>query len=141
MDFGFLAVPNIAGMRFIRYVKILAILLMFGVCLFFVVFCVVRYWRKKTLIRQLDTLDTHTLDLQKKMLIQKIVQSSGKTKLVLFIEYLEKFVTTDAYANLWELFASQWFSAQDIHEFERVLYTDAPLSDWLKTTIDQYFTS
>lgn len=94
IDFSFLAIPNIAGMRF---VKILAILLMFGVCLFFVVYFFLQYRKKKALVKQLDALDSQTLDLQKQLLIQKIIQSSDKTKLVLFIEYLEKFVTTKSY--------------------------------------------
>lgn len=93
------------------------------------------------LVQQLDTFDSHALDLQKQLLIQKIATSSGKTKLVLFIAYLEKFATSDTYANLWELFATQWFSVEEIREFECVLYANAPLSDWLKHIIDNYFTS
>ncbi len=128
IDFSFLAIPNIAGMRFIRYVKILAILLMFGVCLFFVVYFFLQYRKKKALVKQLDALDSQTLDLQKQLLIQKIIQSSDKTKLVLFIEYLEKFVTTKSYTWIRELLSLHGFSHQEIRECERVLYADQKLS-------------
>lgn len=140
-NFSFLAVPNIAGMRFVRYIKIVGSMVLFGICLFFVVYFYLQYRRKKMLVQQLDTFDSHTLDLQKQLLIQKIMQSSDKTKLVLFIEYLEKFVTTKSYTWVRELLSLHGFSHQEIRVCEHVLYADAPLSDWLKNTINNYFTS
>lgn len=97
----------------------------------------------------MDTIDHQTQDFWKQLLIQKIQKSSGKTKLILFIEYLEKFVTTDAtgeqpvqaYANLSELLSSQWFTRQDVEECEQVLYTDKELSKHIEHKIDTYFTS
>jgi hypothetical protein len=55
------------------------------------------------LIHQLDDFDQQTQALGKQLLRQKIQKASDTTKLILFIEYLEKFVTTKSYANLSEL--------------------------------------
>lgn len=147
-DFSFLAVPNIEGMRLSWYIQIFGIALLFGVSLFFVIYFLLRYRRKQVLSHQLDAFDLQSQDLGKQLLQQKISTSSGKTKLVLFIEYLEKFITTDAtrawlvqtYANLWELLLPQWFSPKDIEEFEQVIYTDKQLSQGLEDAIDRYFT-
>ena len=99
-DFSFLAVPNIQGMRLLWYIQIFGIVILFGVCLFFVLYFLLRYRRRQKLFHQLDAFDYQTHHLRKQLLHQKIQKSSGKTRLVLFIEYLEKFVTTEPYANL-----------------------------------------
>lgn len=148
LDFSFLAVPNIEGMRLSRYIQIFGIALLFGVSLFFVIYFLLRYRRKQVVLHQLDDFDRKAQDLGKQLLQQKILQSSGKTKLVLFIEYLEKFITTDAirdwsvqaYTNLWELLLPQWFSPKDVEECEQVIYTDKQLSQGLENAIDTYFT-
>jgi hypothetical protein len=60
-------------------------------------------------------------------------------KVSLFIEYLEKFVTTASYANISELLVSQWFIDKDIQEIERVLYANDTLSKHLTKSIHRYF--
>jgi hypothetical protein len=55
------------------------------------------------LFHQLADFDQQAHGLEKQLIIQKIKKSSGKTKLILFIEYLERFVTSEPYANLSEL--------------------------------------
>lgn len=147
-DFSFLAVPNIAGMRLSWYIQIFGIVILFGICLFFVLSFFLRYRRKQNVFHQLDDFDRQANNLGKQLLQQKISKSSGKTKCILFIEYLEKFITTDAagdwpvyaYANIWELLLSQWFTSKDIEEFEQVIYTDKQLSQRLEGAIDTYFT-
>jgi hypothetical protein len=96
LDFSFLAVPNIQGMRLLRYIQLFGIVILFGVSLFFVLYFLLRYRRKNVVFHQLDAIDHHSQDLKKHLLHQKIIRSSGKTKCILFIEYLEKFITTDA---------------------------------------------
>ncbi len=142
-NFSFLAVPNVGGMRLWRYIQIFGIVLLFGTCLFFVIYFRLIYRRKKALVHQLDIIDHQTQDLGKQLLIQKIQKSSGKTKLILFIEYLEKFVTTDAtdawpvqaYANLSELLLPQWFTHQEVEEYEQVLYSNVHLSKQLENRL------
>lgn len=131
-DFSFLAVPNIEGMRVLRYIKIFGIVLLFGVCLFFVLYFWNRYRKGKKLLQQLDSFDQRAQVLEQELVLQKIQKSSGKTKLVLFIEYLEKFITTEPYANLSELLIPQWFTLKEVHELTEVLYTDKKLSERLE---------
>ncbi len=66
-----------------------------------------RYRKKKALSHQFDHFDQQAQDLAKQLLYQKLHKASGKTKLILFIEYLEKFVTTSTYANVSELLSTQ----------------------------------
>jgi len=140
-DFSFLAVPNIGGMRLWWYIQIFGIVLFFGVCLFFVIYFLLIYRRKKVLLHQLYDFDQQAQNLGKQLLIQKVQKSSGKAKLVLFIEYLEKFVTTEPHANLSDLLSPQWFTVKEIQEIEQVLYTDTQLSKQLEHVINHYFTS
>ena len=67
------------------------------------------------------------------------MQSSDTTKLILFIEYLEKFVTTKPYANISELLSLQWFTPEDIQACEHILYADGKLSQHLEMKIDKSF--
>jgi len=139
-DFSFLAVPNIEGMRVLRYIKIFGIVLLFGVCLFFVLYFWSKYRTGKKLFKQLDSFDQRAHVLEQELILQKIQKSSGKTKLVLFIEYLERFVTNkstgawpvQAYANIAELLISQWCTHKEAEEFSEVLYADKKLSQHLE---------
>ena len=110
---------------------------MFGVCLFFVIYFRLIYRRKKALFHQLDQFDQQAQDLGKQLLVQKIHASSGKTKLILFIEYLEKFVTTAPYANLSELLIPHGFTHKEVEEISEVLYADKKLAHHLETKIDE----
>jgi len=134
-DFSFLAVPNIQGMRLLWYIQIFGIVILFGVCLFFVLYFLLRYRRRQKTIHQLNDFDHQAQHLKRQLLHQKIQKSWGKTRLVLFIEYLEKFVTTECYADLWELLLPKWFTHQEIEEIEQVLYTDKKLSKPLEEKI------
>lgn len=140
-DFSFLAVPNIEGMRLWWYIQIFGIAAFFGVCLFFVIYFWLIYRRKQVLTHQLHDFDQQAQDLGKQLLRQKIYKTSGKTKLILFIEYLERFITTEPYANLSELLLSQWFTVKEIEECEHILYSDKNISKHIEDTIDAYFTS
>lgn len=148
-DFSFLAVPNIEGMRLWWYIQIFGICIIFGMCLFFVVYSWLIYRRKQKLVHQSDDFDQQAQDLNQTLLRQNIKKSTGKNKLILFIEYLERFITTDAtgarpvqaYANLWELLLPQWFTPAEVEEFQLVLYTDKQLSKHSEHRIDTYFTS
>lgn len=139
-ELSFLAIPNIDGMRLWWYIQIFGIAIVFGICLFLLIYFFLKYRRAKSLSRQVALFDRHSQDLGKQLLIQKIQKSSGKDKLVLFIEYLERFITSDTYANLWELFHAQWFSAEEIQVFERAIYADKWLSQQWEQSIDTYFT-
>ena len=138
--FSFLAVPNIEGMRLWWYIQIFGIVVFFGVCLFFVVYFWLLYRRKQSLIRQLHDFDHSTQDFSKQLLHQKIQKTSGKTKLILFIEYLEKFVTTKAYSNVSELLLTQWWTQEEVKIAEQLIYTDNILSKDIESKIDNYFT-
>lgn len=136
-DFSLLAIPNIEGMRFLRYIKVFGIVLFFWACLFLCIYFWITYRRKSKQMKQFHYFDQQTENLTKQLLLQKIHQSSGKAKLLLFIEYLEKFVTTRAYANIAELLALQWFTVHEIKELEATLYTDRQLSKDLEMKMDQ----
>ena len=136
-DFSFLAVPNIEGMRRWWYIQILGIVIFFGICLFFTIYFLLRYRRRQKLFRQFGQYDQQAQDLGRQLLIDKIRKSSGKTKLILFIEYLEKFVTTKAYAKLPELLSPQRFTHAEATECEQVLYTNTELSKHIETKIDE----
>ncbi len=140
-DFSFLAVPNIEGMRLWWYIQIIGIVFFFGVCLFFVLYFWMIYRRNKTLIHQLDSFDHQSSQLAQQLLHQKILKASGKPKLVLFIEYLEKFITNKPYVNLSELLLSQWFTQPETEECLKILYTDYQLSKHIAHRIDTYFIS
>jgi len=138
-DFSFLAIPNIEGMRLWWYIQLFGIVALFGVCLFFVIYFRLLYRRKQQLIHHMHDVDQQTQDLGKDMLRHKIKQSSDATKLILFIEYLEKFVTTKPYANISELLSLQWFTPDDIQACEHILYADGKLSKHLEMKIDKSF--
>lgn len=145
-DFSFLAVPNIQGMLLWWYIQIFGIVFLFGVCLFFVIYFGLIYRRNKAVLRQLDAFDHQTHDLEKQLLLQKIRIASDKTKLVLFIDYLQRFITnktTDKlvhpYASVSELLLSQWFVDKDVEICEKILYQKEELSPHIATKIDEYF--
>lgn len=75
--------------------------------------------------------------LEQDLFVQKIMKASGKLKVSLFIEYLEKFVTTSPYANISELLSSQWFVDKDIQAIEGVLYAHQKISKELEWDIDK----
>ena len=106
-DFSFLAVPNIEGMRLLWYIQIFGIVIFFGICLFFVIYFILRYRRRKSFLQQYEHIDQQAQNLGKQLFIQNIQKASGKTKLTLFIEYLERFSTNTVYANILELLISQ----------------------------------
>lgn len=139
-DFSFLAVPNIEGMHMWWYIQIFGIVILFGICLFFILYFLLKYRRSQALLHKADIIDHQAQDFGKQLLIQNIQKSSGKDKLVLFIEYLEKFVTLGTYANLSQLLHTQWFAAHHIQEFEQVIYAHIQPSKQLEYTIDAYFT-
>ncbi|MFA7298022.1 MAG: hypothetical protein WC010_00025 [Candidatus Absconditabacterales bacterium] len=93
------------------------------------------------LTHQLHDFDQKTQDLGKQLLYQKIHTSTDKKKLILFIEYLEKFVTNTPYANLGELLSVQGFTAKEVEECEQILYTDKKISKHIENIIDNYFIS
>jgi hypothetical protein len=147
-DFSFLALPNIEGMRFWWYIQSIGILVLFGVSLFFVIYFRLLYRRQKKVIHQLDTIDNQSYVLAKQLISKKIFTSSGKTKLVLFIDYLEKFVTNKdtiqtapSYATISELLLSVWFTPSEAKACEMVVYSDNELSSSLSHRIDTYFIS
>lgn len=140
-DFSFLAIPNIEGMRLWWYIQIFGIGILFGISLFFVLYFWLKYRRKYRFAHQLDHVRHQSQDLAKQLLIQKIQKASNKTKLVLFIEYVEKFVTTKSYANPWELLISQWFTQTEVEECEHILYSDKKISKHIEDIIDNYFIS
>lgn len=140
-DFSFLAVPNIEGMRLWWYIQIFGIGIFFGICLFFVIYFRLIYRRKKALVYQLNNFDQQAQNLWKQLLQQKIQISTGKTKLTLFIEYLERFVTNKPYANVWELLLPQWFISKEVEECEQIIYADKELSKHIEHKIHNYFTS
>jgi len=106
-EFSFLAVPNIEGLWVLRYVKMIVIVIVLGVSLFFVIFFWIRYRRKHLLFHQFTAVDLQAQIMKKQLLQKRIHTATDKTKLVLFIEYLEKFVTNTVYANIGELLISQ----------------------------------
>ena len=58
-------------------------------------------YRKNRILRHhFDNFDQQAQDLAHHMLRHKIEKISGKKKLILFIEYLEKFITNTSYANI-----------------------------------------
>lgn len=144
-DFNFLAVSNIEGMRFLRYIKILGIGVVFGVSLFFLIYFIIKDRRKKILKKKFTIYDHKSLLLSQDLLRQNIINASGKLKVSLFIEYLEKFVTTTSiddwplqpYANISELLSSQWVEHLYIQEIESVLYAHQKASQQLEVYIHE----
>jgi len=136
--FSFLAVPNIEGMRLWWYIQIFGIVILFGICLFFVLYFLRTYRRAQELLQQSDHIDLQAQKLGKQLLTQKIQKSSGKIKLTLFIEYLERFSTNTSYANVWELLLAQWFTAEEVKACEQVLYTDKELWKNMEIKIDNF---
>jgi len=106
-DFAFLAVPNIEGMRVLRYIKVFGIVIIFGVCLLCFIYFIVKYRRAKLLVQQLQVYDEKAYVLERELFVQKIMKAEGKLKVSLFIEYIEKFITTTSYANIIELLVPQ----------------------------------
>lgn len=146
-DISFLAIPNIEGMRLARYIKIFGIALLFGVCLFFILYFRFQYRKGKKLFQQLDSFDQRAKDMEKELALQKIHKSTGKELARLFVDYLERFVTNkttgfwpvQAYANLAELIEPQWFTAKEAEELAETLYADKSLPKILENKIHHYF--
>lgn len=84
--------------------------------------------------------DQHAKELEKQLFLQKIRKSLGKELLILFIEYLERFVTNEPYANLLELLIPQGFTHKEAEELSEVLYTEKKLSKHLETKIAEILT-
>ncbi len=145
VDFSFLAIPTIEGMRLWRYIQIFGSVVLFGICLFFVVYWLLKRRIHYKLSRQYDdvVLQSHTFTQQ--VLIRNIIATSGKTKLVLFIEYMERFVTivsTDAQPISITIPILLWscqFTAQELQTIEHVLYAHWHLSSVIETKINRYF--
>ena len=145
LDFSFLSVPNIEGMRLWWYIQLFGIVVLFGVSLFFVFYFWFVYHKKQQVLHQLDAFGAQARELQQQLLQHKIEKAKGKTKLILFIEYLERFVTSESpaksvrtYANVSELLIFQGFTPQEVQDFEHVLYADWLLPRVLEKKITQY---
>ena len=106
-DFSFLAMPNIEGIVVVWYLRMIGSVLLFGVSIFFVHYFWLRYRRRQKSFAQAHEYDFTTQQLYKEMLIQKIFHASDTTKLVLFIEYVEKFITTKPYSDISTLLMTQ----------------------------------
>lgn len=106
-DISFLAIPNIVGLRFAWYLQVIGSVLLFGVCLFFVLYFLSLHRKKKAWSRKLQDIDQQSWEVEKQLFQENICTASGKRKLVLFIEYLEKFVTIKPYSRLFDLLVSQ----------------------------------
>jgi hypothetical protein len=104
-----------------------------------VIYFRLKYRRRKNLFQQVDHIDQQAHDLGKQILIQKIQKSLGKNKLILFIEYLEKFVTNKPYANISQLLVLHGFTQQEAEECEKALYTEIQISKYSEHIIDDYF--
>jgi len=76
LDFSFLAVPNIEGMRFLWYLKVIGLVLVFGVCLFFLLYFLVKYRRGKALFKTLAQHDRQAQRLEQQMLLEKVLKKS-----------------------------------------------------------------
>ena len=76
--------------------------------------------------------------MEQQLMLQKIFKSSDKELVVLFIDYLERFVTNNHYANVDELLLSCGFSQSEAEDIQKVLYMDAPLSTSLEVKIHRY---
>ena len=137
-DFSFLAVPNIEGMRLWWYIQIFGSVVLFGLSLFFVIYFWLIYRKKHHVFHQLAIFDRQAQELQQQLFHHKIQKATGKTKLILFIEYLERFVTSTSYANVSELLFLQGFTSPEVENIEHVLYADWLLSSIVETKIDKY---
>lgn len=91
-------------------------------------------------MKQLHIFNHYSKEMEQELIIQRIRKSSGKELVVLFIDYLERFVTNNHYANIAELLLSCGFNKSDVEDIEKVLYMDTLLSKSLETKIHHYFT-
>jgi len=140
LDLWFVAVPNIEGIRFLWYLKVIVMILVFGFSLFFLLLFVIRYRRASMLLQQTEEYSYHTSLLEQQLFAQKIFASTGKKKVLLFIDYLERFVTIWPYANIFELFCRQGFSKKEAKELCEVIYTNILLSPALEDKITKMLT-
>lgn len=140
-EISFLAIPNIAGMRLWWYIQVFGSVIFFWICLFFVLYFWSKYRKGKKLSHQLEHFDHRAQDIQRELVLQKIHKSSGKNLCVLFVDYLERFVTNKSYANLSELLVLHWFTHKEAKEIAEVLYTDKELPKHIEYKITAYFTS
>jgi len=134
-DIVFLAIPNIEGMRILRYLKVFGSVSLFGVCLFIFVYIWKHYRQQKKRIVQFTRFDEESHLLQKHLLLQKIATTWGKELLILFIDYLERFVTLDSYSSISDLLLSLWYTSKEIQKMEHVLYANQKLSEHLESKI------
>lgn len=141
-----LAIPNIQGMHFWWYIQILGSVCLFALSLFFVLYYVLQTGKKARLVSQLHHIATQAQSLEQTLLVDKISKASGKPKLILFIAYLEKFVTTNLawsssaphYANVAELLMSIWFTSQEALLCEQIISTHVSLPKDIERKIDDY---
>lgn len=144
-DFSLLAVPNIAGMRLGWYIQLIGILILFGFCLFFLIYSLQMYRRNTKLLHDSEALNLQSQDMLRQLSIHNIHKASGKEKLILFIAYLEKFVTNrptnqsqDTYANITELLSAHGFNPKETEECAHVLYTNHRLSQHIVDKIESF---
>lgn len=135
-----LAIPNVVGMRVLWYIQIVVYVLIFGTCLFVICYYLIRYIQRKKTSHAADLVWQQAHVLEQQLLIKHIHQATGKWKLVLFIEYLEKFITTHkvTYATIPELLLAHGFTPAEVQICEQVLYQNAPLPDDLISKIDLF---
>ncbi len=99
-------------------------ILLFGIGIFFLTYIVIlpwivrifRHWTSWSLISILpNTIDTLT----------------GKSLVVLFIEYGQRFSNISSYSSVRDIFEHFWYSREDIEHMYEVLYGNAVLFDRL----------
>lgn len=135
-----LAIPNVAGMHVVWYIQIAVYLLLFGGCLFVILYYLIKYVKHKKAFYTANLAFQQTRLLEQHLLAKNIHQATGKWKLILFIEYVEKFITTKdvSYATISELLLIHGFTVEEVTVCEEVLYQDALLPDYLVNKIDLY---
>lgn len=75
-EFVFLAVPNIEGMRFLWYLKVIGSMLVFGISLFFLLFVFVKFRKKSVLALRMRMYDREVCTMEYDLLVQKISRAA-----------------------------------------------------------------
>ncbi len=138
-DFSFLALPNMQGLYIVWYLKVIAVITIFGVSVFFLLLRRIRHSRQKNLSVQQQTFQTETEQLSRELLLQKLQSAHDQQLVKLFVEYTERFITTTPYADIQEILHHQWFTSQEVEDLIQLVYCDGKLSEALTHKIKNHF--
>jgi len=132
-----LTTPNIIWLKLKFYLEVFFIILATWLSLILLIYFILKYRVRKKIISTDEFVNRQTSQLQKQLIINKIKESSGQKMLILFVEYLQNFVTTKPHKSIQDLFIWYWLDKKEIENIQEVLYWQGKLGPEIERKIKE----